>query len=92
MAVGKVEPPIRRVALIAVAVAMSTVGLVYALSQLGQTVCAIKGNMSSFSGECIYHMPGQRYYDKTRINWRKGERWFCSEREAIAAGCRRAKV
>jgi hypothetical protein len=27
----------------------------------------------------IYHVPGQRYYDKTLINLSKGERWFCTE-------------
>lgn len=53
--------------------------------------CVIKGNISS-SGERIYHEPGQRYYDATIIQPEKGERWFCSEAEARAAGWRRAKV
>ena len=53
--------------------------------------CAIKGNISS-SVERIYHVPGQRYYDKTLINWRNGDRWFCTEQEAVAAGWRTAKV
>jgi hypothetical protein len=56
-----------------------------------QAGCVIKGNISS-SGDRIYHVPGQRYYDKTLINWLKGERWFCSEQEAVAAGWRKAKV
>jgi len=47
--------------------------------------CKIKGNISS-SGEKIYHMPGQRYYDKTVIDESKGERWFCTEAEAKEAG------
>ena len=51
----------------------------------------IKGNISS-SGERIYHAPGQRYYDKTQINESKGERWFCTEQEAVGAGWRKAKV
>ena len=51
--------------------------------------CRIKGNISS-SGR-IYHMPGQRDYDQTRIAERKGERWFCSEAEARAAGWRAAR-
>lgn len=51
--------------------------------------CAIKGNIS---GERrIYHIPGQRHYDETRINTARGERWFCSEAEAQAAGWRRAR-
>ena len=52
--------------------------------------CAIKGNVSS-SGERIYHVPGQTFYDRTRISEAKGERWFCSEAEARAAGWRRAR-
>lgn len=51
--------------------------------------CAIKGNISA-SGR-IYHVPGQQDYDNTRINARDGERWFCSEAEAQAAGWRRAR-
>ena len=52
--------------------------------------CAIKGNVSS-SGERIYHVPGQSFYDRTRISEAKGERWFCSEAEARAAGWRRSR-
>lgn len=54
--------------------------------------CVIKGNISTDDGEKIYHMPGQQYYDKTKIDTRKGERWFCSETEAQAAGWRKSKV
>lgn len=53
--------------------------------------CAIKGNISS-SGEKIYHVPGQRYYEATKIDLSKGERWFCSEQAALDAGWRKAKV
>ena len=53
--------------------------------------CNIKGNISVSTGEKIYHMPGQEYYEETRISPEYGERWFCSEEEAIAAGWRRAK-
>jgi endonuclease YncB( thermonuclease family) len=48
--------------------------------------CAIKGNVSA-NGH-IYHMPWSPWYDKVKINERKGERWFCSEAEALAAGWR----
>lgn len=51
--------------------------------------CVIKGNISK-SGR-IYHLPGQENYDKTRISPSKGERWFCTEAEARAAGWRRAR-
>lgn len=52
--------------------------------------CDIKGNISR-KGERIYHVPGQRDYGKTVISPSKGERWFCSEEEARAAGWRRAR-
>ncbi len=51
--------------------------------------CRIKGNISR-SGERIYHVPGGQYYDRTKISTSKGERWFCSEAEAKAAGWRKA--
>jgi len=51
--------------------------------------CDIKGNISD-NGR-IYHVYGQRHYGATRINPATGERWFCSEAEAEAAGWRRAK-
>ena len=89
-----VEPPMRRIGLTAVAVAMIAIGLVYALPYLAQSqvgVCAIKGNISS-SGERIYHLPGQLYYYATKISVGKGERWFCTEQEAVGAGWRKAKI
>jgi len=51
--------------------------------------CAIKGNVSP-DGERIYHVPGGYYYGQTHIDKAQGERWFCSEAEAKAAGWRRA--
>jgi hypothetical protein len=62
------------------------------LAQLQEqkAACVIKGNISS-SGERIYHVPGQRYYDKTQINESKGERWFCTEQEAVGAGWRKSE-
>jgi endonuclease YncB( thermonuclease family) len=51
--------------------------------------CAIKGNIGS-TGERIYHVPGGRWYKRTGISKLKGERWFCSEEEARAAGWRPA--
>lgn len=52
--------------------------------------CDIKGNIS-LDGEKIYHLPGQEYYAKTKINPEYGERWFCEEDEAIANGWRKSK-
>ena len=53
------------------------------------TSCQIKGNVSR-SGERIYHLPGARDYGPTRIDESTGERWFCSEDEAVKAGWRRS--
>ena len=48
--------------------------------------CNIKGNISYNSGRRLYHMPGDPDYADTRISVARGERWFCSEAEARAAG------
>ena len=53
--------------------------------------CDIKGNISFNSGEKIYHVPGGEYYDATIINPDYGERWFCTEQEAIENGWRKSK-
>lgn len=45
----------------------------------------IKGNINS-RGEKIYHVPGGRYYERT-----KAEEMFCTEEEAAAAGYRPVK-
>lgn len=46
--------------------------------------CNIKGNSNSG----IYHTPSSRYYDRTDVNPEEGDRWFCTEDEARAAGYR----
>lgn len=51
--------------------------------------CQIKGNVSE-AGK-IYHVPGQRDYSRIRVSARRGERWFCTEAEARAAGWRPAR-
>lgn len=51
--------------------------------------CDIKGNIAS-DGEKIYHVPGCSSYNVTKIDEARGERWFCSEQEALAAGWRKA--
>ena len=52
--------------------------------------CAIKGNIGE-KGQRIYHVPGDSLYEKTAIDQTKGERWFCSEKDARAAGWRPSK-
>jgi endonuclease YncB( thermonuclease family) len=59
-------------------------------AQVGQNGCTIKGNISA-KGVRIFHVAGQRDYQRTSIRTSKGERWFCSENEARAAGWRAAR-
>lgn len=49
--------------------------------------CVIKGNVNS-KGDKIYHTPSSRSYTLTKINPDEGDRWFCTEGEAQAAGFR----
>jgi hypothetical protein len=74
--------------------AVGAVGLLVIAWELGPPAigCGIKGNVAVGTGERIYHVPGQRYYWETRINLIRGERWFCSEASARAAGWRRSRV
>ena len=54
--------------------------------------CGIKGNISVMTGERIYYVPGQKHYWVTRINMFRGERWFCSESDARAAGWKKSRL
>ena len=51
--------------------------------------CVIKGNVNR-KGERIYHLPEQLNYAKINMAKGLGERWFCSEAGANAAGWRKA--
>lgn len=50
--------------------------------------CAIKGNITA-NGK-IYHVPWGDWYSRVKVEPNKGERWFCSEGEAVQAGWRPA--
>ena len=53
--------------------------------------CEIKGNISNKRGNPrLYHLPGSPSYGDVVITPSKGERFFCSEEEAIACGWRKA--
>lgn len=52
--------------------------------------CNIKGNVNR-NGQRIYFLPGNSAYGKVKMDKGLGERWFCSEQEAIAAGWRKAR-
>ena len=53
--------------------------------------CRLKGNIDR-DGTRIYHIPGGQFYDRTRIDTARGERWFCTEAEARGAGWRRSRT
>jgi len=53
------------------------------------TSCTIKGNISD-TNEKIYHVEGCSSYNKTKIDEARGEKWFCTEADAVAAGWRKA--
>lgn len=51
--------------------------------------CPIKGQVS---GETrVYVLPWSPDYERARVQKARGERWFCSEQEAVAAGFRAAQ-
>lgn len=52
--------------------------------------CNIKGNISLNTGRKLYHLPNMEDYGITNIDESKGERWFCTEAEAIANGWQKA--
>ena len=60
-----------------------------AADQVPPDNCVIKGNINR-KGRKLYHRPSDRSYARTVVSPEKGERWFCSEEEAKAAGWRPA--
>ena len=53
--------------------------------------CAIKGNVDR-NDKRWYHLPEFRHYDQTEMNLDHGDRWFCTEEQAIKAGFERARI
>lgn len=60
------------------------------LEVLGEHNCIIKARISERG--CIYHLPGDHFYARMKMQSSGTHRWFCSEAEAQAAGCRRSKL
>ncbi len=46
----------------------------------------IKGNLTTYNGEKIYHVPGGQFYGVT-----DAEEMFCTEEDAEAAGYRKSQ-
>jgi len=53
--------------------------------------CLVKGNINAQQDK-IYHLPGSDEYYDVVVNPSKGERWFCTIREAIQNGWRPARA
>jgi endonuclease YncB( thermonuclease family) len=51
--------------------------------------CPIKGQVTS--GERVYLLPGAPDYERVRVLASRGDRWFCSERDAASAGFKAAQ-
>ena len=51
----------------------------------------IKGNVDRQTEERIYHVPGGFFYSTTAVSISDGDRWFCTEEEAVAAGWKKSK-
>lgn len=58
-----------------------------AAEQTAPEGCPIKGNINR-KQERIYHAPWSPWYGRTKVSPERGERWFCDEAEALAAGWR----
>ncbi|MBD3282597.1 MAG: hypothetical protein GF387_03280 [Candidatus Portnoybacteria bacterium] len=52
--------------------------------------CIIKGNISERGYGKVYFLPGCDNYEKVKIDFSRGEKYFCSEEEAIEAGFKKA--
>ena len=51
--------------------------------------CVIKGNINN-AGKKYYHLPGDKYYLQTSINFLKEDQWLCTIEEAEAKNFQRA--
>lgn len=51
--------------------------------------CLIKANVGR-NRSAIYHMPTGAYYDLIKIDPNQGDRYYCTEEEAVADGFRKS--
>ena len=57
----------------------------------GNANAVIKGNVDTRTGERVYHVPGGLFYGTTVVDEDQGDRWFCTEFEAVQTGWHRSK-
>jgi micrococcal nuclease len=53
--------------------------------------CLIKGNISQHEAGLVYYLPDCDNYKTTKIDPARGEKYFCTEKEAQEAGFRKAE-
>jgi micrococcal nuclease len=53
--------------------------------------CLIKGNISQHESGLVYYLPDCDNYKTTKIDPARGEKYFCTEKEAQEAGFRKAE-
>jgi micrococcal nuclease len=51
----------------------------------------IKGNIDIRTGGHVYHVPGGLFYTTTVVDEALGDRWLCTEDEAVEAGWKKSK-
>lgn len=56
-----------------------------------QPTCLIKANVTT-NGRPTYHFPGCQTYNTTKLELHHGDRWFCTEKEAVKVGFRKAQT
>ena len=56
-----------------------------------QGECVIKGNVRKDNKTKVYHLPDCYNYEKIVIDESQGDKWFCSEKEAIEADFTKSK-
>lgn len=54
--------------------------------------CQIKANARRQNDTKIYHLPGCQNYERVVVDEKRGDRWFCTEEEAVVAGFTRSKA
>jgi endonuclease YncB( thermonuclease family) len=64
--------------------------LCYQKENTGNPACNVKGNIDKQSGDKRFYTPACAQYKFTIIEKDIGESWFCSEKEALAAGFSKA--
>lgn len=67
-------------------------GLCQSMENTKNPKCNIKGNIDKSTDTHIYYVPGCAQYNFTIVEEDIGEKWFCSESEAIIAGFVKSKT